>query len=233
MWHMVVISEPRLYKSWNNFSNVSSLQKCSWRDRLDIFCVRFRTLYSVSLRESPDASARYVWPRGSPSRFDLSCSSSLPFICTNDLAEIRYHLYDRILLFSAKWARELQLSSEQQSDFELELLELPSAPTQQPAPLSSPLICFLLFPVHFFFTTSSFLHCSPLFFSIFLSPFFFTYLFFLFISFSFPLIFPLPLLSFCPPPDHFPLAIAQCLITAQRTFAANCWWLYKRLSGTF
>lgn len=184
MWHMVVISEPRLYKSWNNFSNVTSLQKCSWRDRLDIFCVRFRTLHSVSLRESPDASARYVWPRGSPSRFDLSCSSSLPFICTNDLAEIRYHLYDRILLFSAKWARELQLSSEQQSDFELELLELPSAPTQQPAPLSSPLICFLLFPVHFFFTTSSFFHCSPLFFP------FFSHLFFSLISFSCSFLFP-------------------------------------------
>lgn len=74
----------------------------------------------------------------------------------------------------------------------------------------------------------------PSFFFIFLSPFFSTYLFFLFISFSFPFIFPLPLLSFCsPPPDHFLLAIAQCLITAQRTFAANCWWLYKRLSGTF
>lgn len=35
-----------------------------------------------------------------PSRFDLSCFSSLPLICTNDLAEIRNHFYKGSLSFS-------------------------------------------------------------------------------------------------------------------------------------
>lgn len=116
---------------------------------------------------------------------------------------------------TAKWARELQLSSEQQSDFELELLELPSAPTQQLAPLSSPLICFLLFPVHCFL----FSPLLPSFFPIFLI--FFPHLslfpFLLFPPFLyFPYVAPCPLSpSYCPMP-HLLLSGPLQLIAGDR-----------------
>lgn len=41
-----------------------------------------------------------------PVRFDLSCYSTLPLICTNDLAEIRYQFYKRSLLFSGNQVGE-------------------------------------------------------------------------------------------------------------------------------
>lgn len=136
-----------------------------------------------------------------------------------------------VVLRQPEWARGVQLGSEQQSDFELGVLEASLCPhtTIRPSTFSS----------HPLSIVSSSFYPLPSFFFSPLIPFFFPFFTHLFMAhpFSSSLLFPLmtfflfftnPLLSLI-----VPLATIRRLITTQWTFAANCWWLYKRFFGTF
>lgn len=138
-----------------------------------------------------------------------------------------------VVLRQPEWARGVQLGSEQQSDFELEVLEASLCPhtTTRPSTFSSHPLSIVSSS---FYPLPSFFFFSPL------VPFFYPFFTRLFMAhpFSSSLLFPLiSLFFFNFSPILYslivPLATIRCLITTQWTFAANCWWSCKRFFGTF
>lgn len=74
---------------------------------------------------------------------------------------------------TAKWVRDLQLSCQPQSDFEMEMLDLPSAAHYKTSSAPFPLFYFTLIAVHAVHTTvSSLLFQSVLYFSVICLPHF-------------------------------------------------------------